>query len=133
MTQHIQVVAQDMVVPYLASVWRDDQTLMWHIAEHLEWPKDEEHPIEFLPGDDHYSDWPGTTPSPVGDPPHLGSPDRRYYVAIAGKVVDPPNHAFYHYRIKVKDSTTGEKLEVKVFWPDRNGWFDPDVENQPQP
>lgn len=132
MTQHIQVVAKDMVVPYLASVWRDDQTIMWHIAPTLEWPTDEQFPIQFLPGDDHYSDWPGTVPSPVGDLPP-GMPDRRYFVALAGRIVDPPNHQLYHYRIMVKDSTTGEKVRVKVFIAERGDWFDPDVENQPQP
>lgn len=133
MTQHIQVVAKDMVVPYLASVWRDDQTLMWHLASHLEWPKDEPFPIQFMAGDEYYSDWPGTVPSPVGAPPPADQPDRRYYVAIAGKVVDAPNHQTYHYRILVVDSVTQTKHQVAVFLPERNGWYDPDVENQPQP
>jgi hypothetical protein len=133
MTQHIRILAPDKVEPHVAHVWRDDQTVMWGLAPGLAWPPDNPLPIRFLGPDGKYVEWPGTTPAPIGPKPDVG-PDQRYYVALGNFVNMSPEVIWYHYEIDVQDLATGEVVHVKVrHRDDPDGWYDPDVGNEPQP
>jgi hypothetical protein len=138
MTQHITVITASgddgTVIPDPASVWRDDQVIMWGLAAGLEWIDDATKfplgPIEFLPQGDGFSTWMGTTPAAIG--PRGDGPDRRFYVAMTNFINPTDVTIRYHYRLHVINSRTGNIL--KVLKKDPNGnWIDPDVGNEPQP
>jgi hypothetical protein len=133
MTQHVTIIATDRVDPYLAHVWRDDQTIMWGLAGNLAWPPDEPYPIQFLPGDGQYAEWPGTPPVPVGTPPPAGQPDQRYYMALCNDINNGTKSIFYHYKLIVTDLASGETKRVRVYDEVRKGWYDPDIGNSPVP
>lgn len=133
--QHIMVFPDGTVAPPTASVWRDDQTLMWILGPGLAWPKDVIHPIVFLGAEPpHYAAWPGSAPAPIGDPPNPGEPDTRSYVALANKLNESDSVVMYHYEIsQVQNIETNEVFRVRVEHPERPEWYDPDVGNQPYP
>ena len=68
MTQHITILSPTEVVPGTASVWRDDQILMWGFAPgvNLEWPLPTElppgqtSPIWFTTDNPNYATWMGS-------------------------------------------------------------------------
>lgn len=127
MTQHITITGVDDTAanPHVARVWRDDQVIMWGLAEGLRWanPDEAPPPLQFLPKDDTHDDWPGTPPMPVGEPPAEGEPDRRFYVAMANHLMESGSEtARYHYR-----------FHVVVIKTNKHRLIDPDVENHPEP
>lgn len=138
MTQHIRILRPDFVEPYFAHVWRDDQTLMWMLSHpDLAWPDaaTEPHPIQFNPGDPGLgtSNWPGTIPSPIGDPPPPNTPDRRNYVALCGAIMNGTEQEKYTYKLMVLNVLTNESFFIRRQDPTTGEWFDPDVGNEPQP
>lgn len=139
MTQHLTIMSDKEVQPQLGQLWRDDQVLMWGLAPGWKWDKNHEPPIEFLPPDDTYDAWPGSTPTPVGDPPPSGTPDRRFYVAMALKVMDSGSEK-YHWQAWILPEAADESEEGRRVRATRYNTetcllepVDPDVENQPQP
>ncbi len=129
MTQHIIVVdvledGTTVVNPELASVWRDDQVIMWSLASHLKWPEGPgAPPIPIV----SKQDWPGGPASPIGDPPKEG-PDRRNYMALCGVILpDGTEPVKYTYNI------VALQLDDIVYDPKELTWTDPDVENRPLP
>lgn len=135
MTQHIQIILQDgklTVIPETASVWRDDQILMWSLGEGLSWPKMLLNPITFNSPAGKLMDWPGSEPVPVGNKPGDADPDRRNYVAMCSRLMLEDQREKYSYTIWVADPRNpNEKVRVQV---NAGGLEkDPDVENQPLP
>ena len=136
MTQHIQIVLEDgklTVKPETASVWRDDQILMWSLGEGLSWPKTLLNPIAFNGGNGILSDWPGSVPVPVGNKPGDAGPDRRNYVAMCNRLMLDDERETYSYTIFVADPNypDGDPVRVRV---NLGGLEkDPDVENEPLP
>ena len=135
MTQHIVIEIKGdeiTVTPAHASVWRDDQTIMWHVREGLRWPKGVLNPIVFQNPTGGFT-WPGTTPTPLGDEPIEDGTDQRLYVALARKIMPDNTTEKYVYSLFVAKEEEPEKA-LRVQIQDATGiLIDPDVENQAQP
>ncbi|HEX6178866.1 MAG TPA: hypothetical protein VF057_10945 [Thermoanaerobaculia bacterium] len=139
MTQHIVIEIQGdeiTVTPAHASVWRDDQTIMWHVREGLCWPKGVLNPIQFEnpAGESGSFAWPGTTPTPLGDEPIEDGTDQRLYVALARKLMPDNTTEKYVYTLFVaKANEPDNPLRVQIPDGSTGIMIDPDVENQAQP
>jgi hypothetical protein len=136
MTQHIVIRMEKgkiTVDPAHASVWRDDQTIMWHVDEGLCWPKGLLNPIQFSNKNGGH-EWPGTAPTPLGaEPEGKLLHDTRLYVALAQKLMPDGKTENYHYTLTVaKKSAPSKAVRVRVRTP-AGELIDPDVENQAQP
>lgn len=137
--------------PVKADIWRDDQTIMWGLAEGFSWPNPSEGdpivPIVFLPADPErgYLAWPGSVPAPIGPRPDPGTPDRRFYTASGGTILDhgDPTEK-YHYSFAVcpidnpscsipLDPMATEAPATQQWKDNDGGWHDPEVENQNVP
>ncbi len=136
MTQHITIYSLTDVRPDIASVWRDDQVLMWGFApeSRLAWPPDFLEPIQFTNDNPNYAPWPGSNPVPVGAKPDVG-PDRRFYIAMAQMIMPNGETAMYNYTINVVDEFNNlQRVQVHRTKPDGTvEVIDPEVENEPQP
>jgi hypothetical protein len=150
------------VDPDIAVIDRVDQTVTWRLnASNLAWnPRFPNQAIRFATPKPPYDPWPGQPPRPVGPPPSHGEHDRRDYTADAKAPMPDGKFEVYAYDIAVVNIVTGEEIHVQVRRsPDQlerrgakfaelarrtpqprgggegedNDWYDPDIENRPQP
>jgi hypothetical protein len=127
----VTVVGPDHVAPQVAQVLRNDQTITWQLAAGVAWdPLAGDQAVKFLDETEVYSEWPGTTPKPVGEREE-GEYDRRDYVASADRLMPPREFRVYHYEIAAIDMITQHRFTVSL----RRGneWYDPEVVNEPRP
>ena len=157
----VEINSPTSVDPDMAVINRIDQIVQWKLnAPNLAWnPKFPNHAIRFhLLAKPPFTTWPGRPPHPVGPAPAPGTPDRRDYEADCGSPMPNGKFEFYSYDIAVIDTTTGEEFNIRVRRSDeqmaargpefaklvharRHGhgagaledWYDPDIENRPQP
>jgi hypothetical protein len=127
--QHVRVISLTDVEPHLASLWRDDQWIMWLLAPGLRWaPPPGHNAVEFTGGDP----WPGTKPSPQTE---LSDPleDRRAYVAYCQTPLgtsDPQQSYIYTLWVADKD---GNPTMVRFPDPTTGVPIDPEIVNRPLP
>ena len=117
---------------------RDDQTIMFELAEGLEWANLP--PLVLLAGGGDspsgiaYSDWPTATTNPA--PIDNGAvAQRRPYFLSANAPRPQGVTEMYHYAMDIAvvlENGAREIHHLKVLGAD-GGWHDPDVVNEPKP
>lgn len=149
----ITIVSPTGVEPDVLTLTRDDQTILWRLKPKsgLTWGSIE--PIHYLPAGGRspanvpYENWPATASHPQPVDPNAPWETRDYWASVNQPVAgDEPE--WYRYEILVEqgpgpdmykagaDGPKGPriyKVQIKRKKKKKDGWYDPDVVNDPQP